>query len=191
MNNTTLYKQLSNTTIQRNILLATTGLLLISNIVLGTYINFQDSKIVVIPSQVTKAFEVSTKGVSTEYIELMARDVVQSLLTLTADNIDYFGEVLLKIAHPKFHGELKQQMSELEEDVKKREVRIHFSISEIETDKTNLLAEVNGYLDTYVGLRKTSTELKKYIVGFDYTGGRLMLTKFYEVEEEKNDKQDQ
>ena len=190
MNTGALYKRLNNTTTQRNLLLVVTGMLLASNIALSTYINFQDTRIVIVPAQVSKSFEISNKWVSSEYLELMSRDVVHSLLNLTTDNVGYFEEALLKIAHPKFHGELKQQLSELTQDVRKRGVRIHFSISEIETDKTNLVAEVTGYLDTYVGLRKTSMEIKKFIVGFDYTGARLMLTKFYEVEEEKNEKQD-
>lgn len=171
--------------VQRNWFAALAGVMIVSNIALSIYINFQDRMVVIVPTHISKEFEISNSHITPNYLEMRARDVVQSFLNLTPQNIEYFEEILLGMAHPKFHGELQQQIGELRKDVKGREVRTFFVINETNVAIDNLEVEVTGYLETFVGSRQTSTELKKYLIGFDYSNARLLLTKFYEAEQEE------
>jgi conjugal transfer pilus assembly protein TraE len=156
-------------------------LLMVVNLLLATSIYFNNTKTILVPLSLNKQVSVGIKDVSNEYIELIARDLTQSILNITPDNYLYIKESVLKLAHPRFYGELQQQLDDLVQDVKTRQIGIHFSPIEMNINKDELTAQVNGYLETKIGLKQISKEIKKYHLAFDYTGSQFTLKEFYEV----------
>lgn len=141
--------------------------------------------VVVIPAHVAKEFEISNKGVSEEYLELMSRDFIQSFLNITPESREYINGYLLRMAHPDYHGELKQQLAELFEEIVTKQITLHFNLSEMAIDRERLTAQANGYLVKHMGERKIESKLRQYHIAFANNGTRLLLKEFYEVEDEK------
>ena len=155
--------------------------LIVANMVLSISVFSNNSKTILVPLSLNRQVSVGIKDVSIEYIELIARDLTQSILNITPDNYVYIKESVLKLAHPSFYGELQQQLDDLVQDVKARQIGIHFSPIEMNINKDELTAEVNGYLETRIGLKQISKEIKKYHLAFDYAGSQFTLKEFYEV----------
>lgn len=181
MDTSTLLIKNTQLTKHRNMLLVGTVILIASNLALAISVLSNNTKTILIPMSVNKPFSISSRDVSEEYIELIARDLSQSILNITPDNYVYTKESVLKFAHPSFYGALQQQLDELVEDVKVRQIGIHFHPVEMTVNKDDITAEITGYLETRIGLKQTNKEIKKYHLAFDYTGSQFTLKDFYEV----------
>lgn len=167
------------------ILLSVVGaLLLIINLLLSLYIFLQDKQTIIVPSFIPREFNVTTKTASSEYIELMARDIAMQVLNLTQENYEYTKNSLLRIAHPTSYGQLKTQLDELATDIRDRNLSINFTISNIVVDQEGQSAQVSGYLETKVGSKTVSRDLKTYSILFSYVAGTLTLRNFFEVAHE-------
>ncbi len=173
----------TNRTLQRHrkLLVIMLVCLLISNSLLAYCLVNLDSKIIVIPSQVTKEFYVTEKKVSSEYLELMTRDFTNLILNLTADNYEYVKTSVLKQTKPDYYEKIKHELDALATDIKQRNVTTTFFIKELVIDPENLTSEVKGVLDTRIGLTTVSSINKVYRVVFDYSHSYLSLKEFYEV----------
>jgi type IV conjugative transfer system protein TraE len=158
--------------------------LVVANLALSISILTNNTHTILVPMSVSKQFSVGIKDVSNEYIELIARDLTQSILNITPDNYEYTKETVLKLAHPAFYGALQQQLDELVEDVKTRQIGIHFYPIEMSINKDELTAEVSGYLETRIGLKQISKEVRKYHLAFDYSSSQFTLKEFFEVSNE-------
>lgn len=183
MDKVNLLKNVQSSRLQRNILLGVCALLLISTTAQSIYLNKQNRTVVIVPTHVTSEFEVSTNHVTSDYLEIRARDVAQSFLNLTPQNSKYFIDAILRSAHPRSHLDLSNQIKELLREVKEKDLRTYFLPNETKVSVDTLEVEVSGYLETFIGQRQVSSELKKYMIGFDAESSRLLLTKF---EEEKS-----
>lgn len=161
------------------------GILVISNFLLAISLYKQDSRTILIPTHISKNFMVTDEKVSEEYLELISRDIAHQMLNLTPENYNYVEASILKMAHPSSYGTIKQELNELAHDIKSRDVSTNFSLSEININKQNFKVSIQGYLETKIGLRSISRELKKYHIIYDYSGGTLTLKEFYEVKDEQ------
>lgn len=168
----------------RSWLIISGTILMISNLLLSLYITNLESRTIVVPTYIPKEISLTNKHVSEEYLELMARDVINMILNITPHSYEYVESYLLKLSHPSHYGKLKQELMELAEDIKMRDVSISFFITHMTVDVSNLKVAVEGHLETRVGLKTVNRELRKYNVVFDYTGARFSIKDFYEVENE-------
>lgn len=169
----------------RSLLIIVCAILLCSNLLLCISVVTKDTNTILLPMTLTKSFSVSGKEVSEEYLELISRDLIQSILNITPNNYEYNKEAILKLVHPSFYGALKQQLDTLSEDVKQRQISIYFLPAEMKVSNEELTSEITGYLETRIGLKEVGKLLKKYRMKFDYTGSQLTLKEFYEVSDEK------
>ncbi|MBS0637001.1 MAG: hypothetical protein JSS12_05780 [Verrucomicrobia bacterium] len=185
MNIETQIKLTSQLKKQRVILLGLVGVFAISNLLLAASLLTADKAVLIMPTHISKEFEISSKKVSEDYLELMARDFVQSFLNMTPDTQEYLNSYVLRLAHPSYHGELKQQLNELFEEIKNKQMTLHFTLNEMDVDQDKLVVKASGYLVKHMGVREVERKLRKYHIAFLNNGTRLMLKEFYEVEDEK------
>jgi type IV conjugative transfer system protein TraE len=160
------------------------GVLLISNLFLTATIYRQDLRVVLVPTHLNKELIVTIGSVSEEYLELITRDYIGLILNLTPENYEYAESSILKHTHPSTYGVLQHELAELARDIKTRNVSIYFSMTDMVVDKQKLTVDVTGHLQTNLGLKAISRELRRYRIIYDFTGGRLMLKEFYEVKDE-------
>lgn len=169
----------------RVILLGLVGIFAVGNLLLSVKLLAADKTILIMPTHISQEFEVSNKRVSPEYLELMGRDFVQSFLNMTPETQEYLNSYVLRLAHPSYYGELKQQLSELFEEIKSKQMTLHFTLSEMETDQNQLAVKASGYLVKHMGSREVEKKFRKYHIAFMNNGTRLMLKEFYEVSDDK------
>ena len=168
---------------QHRLILAVALLALgISDLLLAASVLMKNRAIVIVPAHIDKEFEISAKGISQEYLELMARDFIQSVLNITPESREYVERYILRLASPKYHGELKQQLGELLEEIRDRQISLHFALSELEVNQRLLAVEASGYLSKYMGTQAIEKKSRKYRLVFSNNGTRLWLEEFYEVE---------
>lgn len=167
----------------RNWLLVGVTMMLLSNVLISSYLYRVDSKVVIVPSQVREEFYVTDKKVSEGYLESMTRDFAFLILNLTSENYQYVEATVLKLTTPEYYEKMKHELDALATDIKQRNVTTSFFPKEILVDNEQLITEVQGVLDTKVGLTTVSRENKVYRMVFDYSLGYLSLKEFYEVKD--------
>jgi type IV conjugative transfer system protein TraE len=165
-------------------LMILSGVLLVSNLLLTAIIFRQDLRVMLVPTHINKEVTITVGSVSEEYLELITRDYIGLILNLTPENYEYAESSILKHTHPSSYGAIQHELGELARDIKSRNVAISFSMTDMVVDKRNLKIDVTGYLETKIGLKSVSREVKQYRVTYDFTGSRLTLKEFYEVKDE-------
>jgi type IV conjugative transfer system protein TraE len=171
--------------LHRKRLLIVCGLMLVSNVLLCKLLFRQDTNVILVPTHINKDITLTTgSAYSSDYLELITRDYIGLILNLTPENYEYAQEAILKNTHPSSHGVIKHELGELAEDIKKRSVAINFRTTDMVVDLRRLQVDVRGSLETKVGLKTVSKELRKYRIVYDYMGSKLTLKEFYEVKDE-------
>lgn len=169
---------------QRNLLLIGIGVTMFVIVVLSITLLRQERVTVVVPGYTGVEFSVSTKGVSREYLELVSKDVIHTLLNITPYNYEYVREKILKITTPEKYGKVKYEIEKMIEDLNTRQFSLRFTINKLEVNEKSLEVVVSGYLTSYVGIKQTGSHFTKYKLGFEYRGGILMLNEFGEITNE-------
>ena len=70
------------------------------------------TRTVVTPPKIEKSFWITDNTASGEYIDQMAQWVSYLTLDVTPDNVQYKSDLLLKLAHPDYHGALQQKLQD-------------------------------------------------------------------------------
>src|SRR3546814_5453769 len=69
---------------------------------------------IVLQPVLTRQLELSSAGVSREYLELVTRDAAVMMLNRSPQNLDYWMDSVLKIVHPSAYGRSEEHTSELQ-----------------------------------------------------------------------------
>ena len=181
MQPSTQTEKLIRVTKQRNILLVANITLILSIVLLSITLLRQEKTTVVVPGYTGNQFSVSTKGVSREYLELVSKDIIFTMLNITPYNHEYIRERMLTLVAPEEYGKVKYELEQMIDDLKLRQISLRFVPTILELDEKLLTTEISGYLTSYVGIKQTEHRLVKYKLGFAYRGGRLMLIEFREL----------
>src|SRR3546814_11461700 len=75
----------------------------------------RDREIVLQPVR-TRQIEISSAGVSREYLELVTRDASVMMLNRSPQNLDYWMESVLRIVHPSAYGRIKGDLLKIVSD---------------------------------------------------------------------------
>lgn len=178
-------KLLNKMTKERHALLVLSAGLLAANLMLAYVVLMQDTKTILVPTHFDKTVEISDSYISNSYLETMARDFVGQVLNLTSESYEYVESYVLGMAHPSVYGDLKQQLVDLSDDITKRDISLHFNITEVEANNKTMRVIVRGFLDTRVGYSVVSHEQKQYEILFNYRFGSLLVKGFKEVQNEE------
>ena len=145
----------------------------------------QEKTTVIVPNYNGEEFWVSNKRVSREYIELISKEIINSILNITPQNEKYVKQNILKRASPSEYGRMKYEIEKVQEDLKVRQISMRYAITHINVSEAKLEAEISGYLTSYVGLKETGKNFTKYKIGYEYAGGMLMINEFREISKEE------
>jgi len=122
--------------------------------------------------------EISSSGVTKDYLEFVTRDVAQLALNRSPENLGYWKESILKIASPQTRGELSKALVKIVEEQSGSSITQSYSIASLEVDPETLTSEVSGTLNTFAGSKVISSQHKKFRFHWSYEGLTLRLRGF-------------
>jgi len=136
---------------------------------------------VVVPPSINKSFWVSRDKASGEYLEQMGAFITWLVLDVTPASIDWKKDILLGYVEPDQHGELKTRQELEAARLKRINASTFFMPQQLVPSEDTQTVVVRGRLRTLVNGLETANDAKAYEVGFAYSGGRMHLKTFKEV----------
>lgn len=142
------------------------------------------TRTVVTPPRIEKSFWITDNTASGEYIDQMAQWVSYLTLDVTPDNVQYKSDLLLKLAHPDYHGALQQKLRVNAEKIRRDNAATSFDIRTVRAAPDALAAVLTGQLKVLINGTPVKNEIRHYLARFDLDGGQAQLIQFKQV---KND----
>ncbi len=142
------------------------------------------TRTVVTPPKIEKSFWITDNTASGEYIDQMAQWVSYLTLDVTPDNVQYKSDLLLKLAHPDYHGALHQKLRVNAEKIRRDNAATSFDIRTVRAAPDALAAILTGQLKVLINGTPVKNEIRHYLARFDLDGGKAQLIQFKQV---KND----
>lgn len=142
------------------------------------------TRTVVTPPKIEKSFWITDNTASGEYIDQMAQWVSYLTLDVTPDNVQYKSDLLLKLAHPEYHGALQQKLRVNAEKIRRDNAATSFDIRTVRAAPDALAAVLTGQLKVLINGTPVKNEIRHYLARFDLDGGKAQLIQFKQV---KND----
>lgn len=168
---------------QRNgYLLLATGLLILC-LMLSILIIFMcgRERIILMPPAMNKELWVSNKNASSDYLSRMTLFLSELALNVTADNVDYQHEVLLRYADPAYYVRLKPELVSLADKIKKEHITTAFFPIDVKIDCKHNEAIIVGDLKTYVGDTILPVKRMSYHFAYRFNAFSPLVTVFEEV----------
>ncbi|MEW6677247.1 MAG: type IV conjugative transfer system protein TraE [Pseudomonadota bacterium] len=142
------------------------------------------TRTVVTPPKIEKSFWITDNTASGEYIDQMAQWISYLTLDVTPDNVQYKSDLLLKLAHPDYHGALQQKLRVNAEKIRRDNAATSFDIRTVRAAPDALAAVLTGQLKVLINGTPVKNEIRHYLARFDLDGGKAQLIQFKQV---KND----
>lgn len=162
---------------QRNMLVLTTigcGVVALFSLIAAAS---RDREIVLQPV-LSRPLEISSAGVSKEYLEMVTRDATVLMLNRTPQSVDYWMEAVLKIVHPSAYGRMKGELLKIANDQRGSSVAQYFTMEGMQVNPENLTSQVTGVLHTMVGRQEVASLKRTFRFEWTYTGVELRLVGF-------------
>lgn len=155
-------------------------ILLIGVLLLGFVISRDTTKIV--PVEVRRPYEMGANYANKDYLLDMTGYVLDRILTVTPETVDYNNRTILKITDPDGYAELKTALDSASARLKQEKITTIWVPRTEEIQERAMKVKVKGRLKTYIADKLTSERDKEYSVEFQITiSGRLYVTKIQEV----------
>ena len=138
-------------------------------------------KIVIVPPSIEKSFWVSAQNVSPEYLSEMTMFFANLRLNMTPDNAGMQREVLLRYTDPAYYNSLNSQLVKEADRLNDQHISMAFYSVNIKVNSKKLEAIIEGDLKASVGDAAIPTKRMRYLVGYRYDAGRLLIKSFEEV----------
>jgi conjugal transfer pilus assembly protein TraE len=151
---------------------------------LVAWVGMGATRTVITPPKIEKSFWITDNTASGEYIDQMAQWVSYLTLDVTPDNVQYKSDLLLKLAHPDYHGALQQKLRVNAEKIRRDNAATSFDIRTVRAAPDALAAVLTGQLKVLINGTPVKNEIRHYLARFDLDGGKAQLIQFKQV---KND----
>lgn len=176
MNRAFLEKSSQYLRFQRNIFAALTLLLSGSLILMSCFLFLKRERVIITPAVVEKEFWVDGRSVSPTYLEQFGYFLGQLLLGKSSYSAPSQRILLLRHTDPQFAHTLRQKLIEEEEILKKQNASYTFFpvLVQVNQDRKEVLLE--GDRVFFVSGKQVSSEREGYILSFNLTGSRLLLS---------------
>ncbi|RVT47996.1 type IV conjugative transfer system protein TraE [Rubrivivax albus] len=160
------------------------GLLAMGNVLaIAVILNLLGSvRTIVVPPSINKSFWVTRDMASSEYLEQMGSFIAWLVLDVTPASIDWKKDILLGYVEPDQHGELKSRQELEAARLKRINASTSFMPRQLVAHEDTQTVVLRGRLRTLVNGTETTNDAKAYEVGFAYSGGRMHLKTFKEVD---------
>ena len=164
---------------QKLVLLASLALNIVIALIAFRLIGLE--RVILVPPTINKSFWVESDKVSAEYLEQMGYFLVQLVLNVTPQSVDYQSKLLLQYAAPASYGEIKTAMAVAGERLKRDGAATVFSPRTINVDERALKVAVQGQLTTFISDRRVSEVSKSYLIELQYALGKITIKSFKET----------
>lgn len=172
---------------QRNIL-GVVAIVLAGVVALLLLISATRSREVVLQPVLRSPLTLSSAGVSREYLELVTRDTAILTLDRSPGSLDYWMKSVLDIVSPRAHGKIKADLLKIVDEQRGSSISQFFQIQSMDIDPEALRSSVTGKLNTVVGQKVVTSELRTFQFDWEYSGMSLKLIGFGMVQDDKNDR---
>lgn len=173
---------------QRNLAIIVASILLIITLCLSICLMFKDTNTILVPFEIKDQLSLSGKKPQNSYLEAISRDIINTMLNLTPNNVEYVEKTILSYADGSSYGKLKNQLEKLRENVVSKKFSTIFYINSIYPNNINMSVVVDGILSTYFGQKEVSRDKKSYEIKYSYKTGRLYIVGFSEIVQENDNK---
>jgi conjugal transfer pilus assembly protein TraE len=165
---------------QRNVIYALIGLASLQAFGIGWLVVNQT--VAIVPPEVRRPYEIGSNYGNKDYLGDMANYVLQQILTVSADSVDFQNKVILKMTDPDAYGKLKAELDAAALRIRKDRISTVWTARKETISEQAKSVRVSGSLKTYIADVLTSTRDKEYIVDFYITSsGRLYVANVQEV----------
>jgi len=142
-----------------------------------------NSTVAIVPPEVKRPYEIGSNFGNKDYLADMANYVLNTVLTVSSDSVDFNNKVILKMTDPDGYGKLKADLEAAAIRLKRDRVTTVWVPRKEEIFERDKRVKVAGKLKTYIADVLTSEREKEYTVEFNITSsGRLYVLKVEEVE---------
>lgn len=177
-------KRLTNLQFQRNFLFGLSAVLLLVVLLQSIFLFLRSEKTIILPPETKQSFWVEGNQFAPSYLEEQATYFCHLFLDVTPSNILYQGDVILRYVDPEFYSEIKANLLNEQERLKKENLTLHFIPIEAKVYPKDLSVLITGELNSYVGSKKITTSKKIYKINFLSNQGRLFLKGFISLTDE-------
>ncbi len=174
--------------VKKNVMTIALGASLVTNAVLSIGINHLvgSERVVLMWPTSGEEFWVKPNKVSSGYLKEMSQYLLLSTLNVTPQTAPGRRDLLLNYVHPSGYGEIKAQLIEEEELLKKKNITKMFTPIGFEVDENALRVKAIGDLTTWVAREKISQQKTAFTLIYQMNYGKLQLVEFREERDEKN-----
>lgn len=139
---------------------------------------------VFLPLEINKSFWVDGDQISPHYLEMMGVHVLQLMLNVTPNSINYQGNLLLGITDPRAHPEIKKRINITSSKLKRDSISTFFQADEVFKDaKHPMRISWAGTEITMLSDKRVKEMRKIYFVEFATVAGKTVVSKFGEATE--------
>ncbi|MGN5376428.1 MAG: conjugal transfer protein TraE [Kocuria rhizophila] len=169
---------------QRN-LLGVVALVLAAAVAILLLVSATRDREVVLQPVLRSPLTVSSAGVSREYLEMVTRDTAILTLDRSPSNLDYWMNSVLDIVSPRAQGKIKADLLRIVNEQRGSSISQYFTLQSMKIDPAKLQSSVTGQLNTIVGQKIISSQVRTFQFDWEYTGMSLKLIGFGMVQPEK------
>lgn len=163
------------------LILASASLTLNILLVLFLFVMVGRERIVVVPPEIQKSFWLTSNKVSPEYLSEMTLYLTSLSFNMTPSSAAMQHEILLRYVDPSYYPNLKSNLLEVEEKIKKEHITMTFFPRNISVDTKLMIGRVMGDLHYMVGDIQMPSKQVTYQYEFSYNNGQLKIKSFPEV----------
>jgi conjugal transfer pilus assembly protein TraE len=136
----------------------------------------------IVPPEIKRPYEIGANYANKDYLLDMANYVLDKVLTVTPEAVEYNNGVILKMTHPDGHPTLQTVLDTAAQHIKRDHITTIWMPHKEEVSASTKQVRVSGKLKTYIADKLTSEREKEYLVQFIVTlSGRLYVLKIEEI----------
>ncbi len=175
---------LTNLKLQRNILLASSAVMIIANSLLA--LKLYNQEIITRNLPITEAELVISKNyINDAALKIRADQIISLLFSMKKENVAVVTDSLLRQVDNEFYEDFKSKIKKLADDIANRDYRYVFGdIQGYEYDNYKWTVKVSGHLDTYLSDKRIANQAKQYLLSFTNKSGIINLKLFEEIKDE-------
>ncbi len=156
------------------------ALLFVQLLLLGFVVMREKTRIV--PPEIKRPYEIGAHHTNKDYLLDMTNYVLDKVLTVTPENVDYNNRVILKMTHPDGHAHLQTVLDAAAQQLKKDHITTIWVPHNEAIQLSSMQVRVSGKLKTFIADKLTSERDKEYLVQFHLTvSGRLYVLTIKEI----------
>ncbi len=136
----------------------------------------------IVPPEIKRPYEIGANYANKGYLLDMGNYVLDKVLTVTPETVDYNNGVILKMAYPDGHAHLHHALNAAAQQIKRECITTIWVPLKESVDTASKQVRISGKLKTFITNKLTSERDKEYLVQFTLSvSGRLYVLNIEEI----------